>query len=154
MPTIKHLLSDIAHRPYELPQETWAYYQEWNHALFLHWKVPFDLLRNIVPKKLKLDSFNGEVYISLVAFTMQKIRPRFLPSLAAISDFAEINLRTYIDIDQKKGVYFLNIEAQKSLSAFIARKLSGLPYEKASMLFSKNRFQSQNTQKNYYLNTF
>ena len=42
---------------------------------------------------------------------MEQIRPRYLPAVSLVSDFHEINLRTYIDNDERKGVYFLNIEA-------------------------------------------
>lgn len=151
MSPIPNLLSDTKHRPFELPKGGWQYYQEWNNALFLHWKMPFDELRKCVPENLKLDTFEGEAYISLVAFQMQKIRPKHLPAVKFISDFEEINLRTYVVNDGKAGVYFLNIEAEKYLSAFVARKLSGLPYEKSNILRKGNRFTSQNKIKNFYL---
>lgn len=70
-----------------------------------------------------------------------------------ISDFHEINLRTYIDNDDKKGVYFLNIEAEKRLSSFIARSLSGLPYEKANIKRTNNTYKSSNYKKGFHLDT-
>lgn len=151
MTAIPNLLSEINHRPFALPQGNWQYYQEWNNALFLHWKIPYDELRKSVPERLDLDTFEGEAYISLVAFQMQKIRPKYLPAVKFISDFEEINLRTYVIKDGKAGVYFLNIEAEKYLSAFVARKLSGLPYEKSNILRKGNRFTSQNTLKKFHL---
>lgn len=151
MSVIFDLLSDIKHRPYSLPTGQWQYYQEWNNALFLHWKIPYDELRKAVPARLELDTFEGEVYISLVAFQMQKIRPKHLPAVKFISDFEEINLRTYVINDGKAGVYFINIEAEKYLSAFIARKLSGLPYEKSNILRKGNRFTSKNQLKKFHL---
>jgi len=57
-------------------------------------------------------------------------RPRHLLSLSFVSDFGEITLRTYIDNNNKKGLYFLSIESEKFLSAFIAKSVSGLPYER------------------------
>lgn len=151
MTDISKILSDISHRPFELPIGKWKYYQEWNNALFLHWTIPFDALRQFVPKNLTIDSFDGSYYVSLVAFTMQKIRPKNLPAVRFISDFHEINLRTYIDKDNKKGVYFLNIEAEKYLSSFIARSLSGLPYEKSNINRSNKSYTSTNAIKNLYL---
>ncbi len=142
------LLSDTAHRPWPMPTGQWLYYQEWNDALFLHWEVPFEWLSALVPSAFPLDSFEGKYYVSLVPFTMQRIRPRLLPALPLISDFHEINLRTYIEKDGKKGVYFLNIEAQKFFSALIAKTLSGLPYEKASITRSKGKYTSSNLAKN------
>jgi uncharacterized protein len=153
MNDISDILTASDHRPYALPTGGWKYYQEWNNALFLHWAIPVDILKTYLPQKLNLDTFNGEVYVSLVAFTMHKIRPKNFPAVKYISDFDEINLRTYIDNDGKKGVYFLNIEAGKKLSVFIAKKLSGLPYEKANITRSKNRYASTNIIKNYQIDT-
>lgn len=151
MTEIDNILSETKHRPFDFPADKWTYYQEWNNALFLHWKVPFEALRKLVPEALKLDTFEGEAYISLVAFTMQKIRPRNLPAVRFISDFDEINVRTYIDNDNKKGVYFLNIEAEKQLSVFIAKNLSGLPYGKSNIQRTNNKYQSKNSLKDFYL---
>lgn len=151
MTDINQILSETRHRPFDVPAGKWSYYQEWNNALFLHWQVPLELLRPLVPESLNIDVFEGNAYVSLVAFTMQKIRPRNLPALAFVSDFEEINLRTYIDHNNKKGVYFLNIEAEKQLSVFIARALSGLPYEKSNIRRTNEHYRSINTRKNYYL---
>ncbi len=153
MTEIDNILSATKHRPFGLPAGNWNYYQEWNNALFLHWKVQFETLRKLVPKKLNLDTFDGEAYISLVAFTMQKIRPRNLPAIKFISEFDEINIRTYIDNDNKKGVYFLNIEAGKLLSAFIAKTLSGLPYEKSNIQRTDKSYKSSNIKKGFFLDT-
>jgi hypothetical protein len=153
MTDIENILSDTLHRPFELPNKNWQYYQEWNKALFLHWEIPFDILRKCVPDKFNIDTFNGHCYVSLVAFTMEKIRPRCLPYVAYISNFDEINLRTYIDNGNKKGVYFLNIEAEKILSTYIAKALSGLPYEKSNIKRTDKKYKSINSQKGYYLDT-
>lgn len=153
MSAIQQILNQTQHRPWPLPSGKWQYYQEWNNALFFHWEVPFEKLRKLVPEFLTLDSFEGKYYISLVAFSMQQIRPRNLPAVKFLSDFHEINVRTYIDMDNKKGVYFLNIEAEKALSVWVARKLSGLPYEKASIRFDPGRYHSVNNTKGFRLNT-
>jgi len=127
------IIQSISHRPWTLPNGRWSYYQEWNNALFLHWKVSTEELTKLIPCNILVDTFNGESWVSLVAFTMEKIRPRLLPSVSTISDFHEINVRTYLTQDNKQGVYFLNIEAQKQVSTFVAKLLSGLPYEKATI---------------------
>lgn len=137
MGVISELIKSVSHRPYDMPTEDWRYYQEWNNALFMHWKVPVEILRPLVPEKLQIDSFEGEAWVSIVAFTMQKIRPKLLPSLKVISDFHEINLRTYVIHDGKPGVYFLNIEAEKALSAMVSRAISKLPYQKSHIVYSQ-----------------
>jgi uncharacterized protein YqjF (DUF2071 family) len=157
MAYLKMLTNTIKHRPWPLPAGNWTYYQEWNNALFLHWKIPVDLLRPFVPSRLEPDETEGSAWVSLVAFTMEKIRPRLLPAVPAISNFHELNLRTYVSHNGKKGVYFLSIEAQKTISAFVARSFSGLPYRKADMnrMFTAagHQYNSYNKESDFRLNT-
>lgn len=141
--SIKDILKQTDHRSTEIPQTPYSFYQEWNRALFFHWKVDAESLLPFIPEGLEIDLFNNAAYISLVAFTMEKIRPRFLPSFAPISNFDEINLRTYVIKDDIPGVYFLNIEAGKILSVALSKLLSVLPYEHADMYRNnKDYFQS------------
>jgi len=151
MGKISDIISDIAHRPWEIPKHGWHYYQQWNQVLFFHWKIPAESLQPLLPKNLELDTFDGDAWISLVPFTMQKIRPRYLPAFAPVSDFHEINLRTYVIKDGKPGVYFINIEAQKRLSAFLSRRLSGLPYEKSIIVRGVNTYKAENRLKQFFL---
>lgn len=139
----------VTHRPWEMPKEKWVYYQEWNRLLFFHFEVPFEVLRALVPETLEIDVFEEKCYISIVPFTMEKIRPRSLPAVSFISDFEELNVRTYVKKEGKAGVYFLNIEAGKSLSAYVSRKLSGLPYEKAIMQRREGYYSSHNSVKDF-----
>lgn len=151
MNKIQEALSQTSHRPWEMPEGDWVYYQEWNRLIFLHFEVPFDELRALVPESMKLDALEGKYYISVVPFTMEQIRPRILPAIDFISNFDELNVRTYVKVDGKAGVYFLNIEAGNRLSAFISRTLSGLPYEKAQMKREKGLYYSLNKKKKFFL---
>ena len=151
MDFIQNILTTTEHREYPYPNQPWRYYQEWNKALFLHWEVPYEILREMVPRNLNIDTFNGKAYVSIVPFTMENIRPKFLPAVGFISNFHEINVRTYVEHQGKKGVYFLNIEAEKYLSALISKQLSGLPYEKAEIHRTDSKYTSTNSKKNYSL---
>jgi uncharacterized protein YqjF (DUF2071 family) len=144
MGEIPKILSDVTHRPWHLPVGRWRFYQEWNQAIFLHWVVPVSVLESHIPRGLNIDTIDGRAYVSLVAFTMQKIRPRNLPSISLVSEFHEINLRTYINNDGKPGVYFLSIEAEKALAVYVAKKLSGLPYRKSTILRTAQKYISLN----------
>ena len=42
---------------------------------------------------------------------MEQIHPRLLPSIDSVSNFYELNIRTYVKSSGKPGVYFLSIEA-------------------------------------------
>lgn len=148
---IKSILCNIAHRPYELPPGNWRYYQEWNDAVFLHWEIPYDILRPLVPAALGIDRYEGRCYVSLVAFTMQQIRPRFLPALRFLSDFHEINIRTYVENDGKKGVYFLNIEGEKWLSCTVAKQMSGLRYQHSLIRRGAKHYHCHNSRNGFRL---
>lgn len=126
LPKISQFTS--SHRSWAIPQRRWTYYQEWNRVLFLHWQVPPAIVHPHLPTGLAADRYNGNCYISLVAFTMEQIRPRFLPAVPLISNFDEINLRTYVTVNGRPGVYFLSIEAGRRVSSLLAKTLSGLPY--------------------------
>jgi uncharacterized protein YqjF (DUF2071 family) len=140
--TIQELLDQTGHRDFPLPNRHWAFYQEWQDVLFLHWKIPYRMLRELVPDSLTLDCYDGEYYISLVPFSMKNVRPRFLPAFSPVSDFHEINLRTYIQMGGRRGVYFLSIEAEKQISTWISRTISGMPYEKSHIVRDHNCYQS------------
>lgn len=139
------------YREWEIPREDWSYYQEWNKSVFMHWEVPYEDLQPLVPSGLELDSFDGKYWVSIVAFTMEKIRPAYLPPFAPISNFDEINVRTYVRKNGKAGVYFINIEAGKYLSAFLSKMLSGLPYEKSQISRGDNFYSSYNPNKGFKL---
>lgn len=143
---ISQILGEAGHRPWPIPDKKWMYYQEWNRAVFLHWKVASEHLRPLVPSELELDAWDGTAWVSVVAFTMERIRPRFLPSFPPISDFDEINIRTYVRFQEKQGVYFLSIEGGKKISCMVARELSGLPYYYSNMFRDEHRFQAENAE--------
>jgi len=142
--SIRRILATTDHRPWPLPQSGWSYYQEWNDALFLHWRVDAVQLRTLLPKGFELDLIDGDAWVSVVAFTMERMRPRWLPAFPPISDFHELNVRTYVRSDDKPGVYFLSIEASSKVACGIARRLSILPYRYARIARANGTFRSVN----------
>ena len=142
---IKEILKYNDHRPWSTPIKKWNFYQEWNNAIFLHWKVELKELSKFVPCNLQIDLFDGQPWVSLVAFTMEKIRPRNFPHFSPVSNFHEINIRTYVKSKNKTGVYFLSIEAGKKIACRIARKISKLPYRYSTINRSFNSYNSTNS---------
>jgi len=149
---IDDILRQTDHRPWKLPAENWKFYQEWNNAIFLHWQVELDELKKFVPTELEIDLFDDKPWISLVAFTMEKIRPKNLPAFPPISDFDEINIRTYVKFNNKTGVYFLSIEGGKRASCKIAKGMSELPYRYSKIRRQKGIYKSTNKKLNDQLN--
>ena len=142
--TIAQILSTTTHRPYPMPQGAWRFYQEWNRAVFMHWQVQADDVRNLVPEELELDLFEGNAWISAVAFSMEGIRPAYLPALSFVSKFHEINIRTYVKHQGKTGVYFLSIEAGNKFSCLLAQQLSALPYRYSTLTRNDQTYLAEN----------
>lgn len=140
------ILKATGHRPRAIPPGPWQYYQEWNDAVFLHWRVEAEEIQPFVPEELEVDLFDGHPWVSLVAFTMERIRPRHLPAFPPVSSFFEINIRTYVRYRGKAGVYFLSIEGGKYLSCWVAKTLSGLPYRYSKMNRERGHLSSVNAQ--------
>jgi uncharacterized protein len=136
-----------------MPENNWKYYQEWHNVIFAHWKVDEVVLKKLIPKGLYLDLFSGEAWISLVAFTLKKMRPHYLPAFPAFSDFHEINMRTYVVRHNKPGIYFLSLEAQKTFSALLARLITGLNYYKSDISHGPDFHESENRKRLFYLKT-
>ena len=149
---IREILNTTEHRPWNIPTKSWKFYQEWNNALFLDYQVDLNELKKFVPKELEIDLFDGKPWVSIVAFTMEKIRPKNLPHFPPISDFDEINIRTYVRSNNKSGVYFLSIEGGKSLSRKVAKCISQLPYRFSKIDRTNKQYHSQNAVFNDRLN--
>lgn len=146
--SVLEILKTAYHRPRELPAEPWRFYQEWNNAIFLHYQVEISELKPFVPNELKIDLFDGKPWVSIVAFTMENVRMRYLPAFPPISDFDEINIRTYVSFNNKSGVYFLSIEAGKKWSCKLAKAISELPYRYSRINRRDDEFISLNTEFN------
>jgi uncharacterized protein YqjF (DUF2071 family) len=112
-------------------------YQNWRKLLFLHWEVPADSLRKLLPEGLELDLFEGRAFVGLVPFTMEGIRPRGLPAVRWLSNFHETNVRTYVHHrGGQPGVWFFSLDAANAVGAALGRRWFGLPYYYARMSLS------------------
>ena len=126
-------LDYVAHRPWPLPPGHWTMVQTWHDLLFAHWPVAPDLLRRIVPRELPLDTFEGNSWIGVVPFWMSNVRLRGMPALPWLSRFPELNVRTYVSLGGKPGVYFFSLDAARLTAVLGARAFYYLPYFHADM---------------------
>lgn len=107
--------------------------QSWHDLLFAHWPVDVAQLRALVPRTLPLDLFEGRAWAGIVPFRMTGVAPRGVPACPPISDFPELNVRTYVSVDGKPGVHFFSLDAGHRLAVAAARTAFGLPYFFAGM---------------------
>jgi uncharacterized protein YqjF (DUF2071 family) len=105
----------------------------WRDLLFMHWPVEVDALRPLVPPSLSIDTFDGNAWLGVVPFDMVGVRPHFVPAVPGLSNFPEINLRTYVTAEDRPGVWFFSLDAHNRLAVCLARATFHLPYFDADM---------------------
>jgi uncharacterized protein YqjF (DUF2071 family) len=109
-----------------------AGWQRWRSLLFLHWAVPAEILRRLVPAELELDLYDGVAYVGVVPFAMEGVRPHWCPEALAFK-FLETNVRTYVLHEGRPGVHFFSLDASSRIAVLAARAGWGLPYYHARM---------------------
>jgi uncharacterized protein len=127
------ILDRTAHRPWPLPRGPWVMAQVWHDLLFAHWRIDAALLRPLIPAALQIDPFDGSAWIAVVPFRMSGVRLRFTPGLPGLSAFPELNVRTYVTLGGKPGVWFFSLDAANAIAVAVARTWFHLPYFRARM---------------------
>ena len=111
----------------------WLFRMRWVDLLFMHWPVPADALRPLIPPGLELDIHEGQAWLGVVPFGMEDVAPRFLPAPPGPGRFPELNVRTYVRRGGRGGVWFLSLDAGSNLAVEGARAAFHLPYYRAAM---------------------
>jgi uncharacterized protein YqjF (DUF2071 family) len=118
----------------ERPAGKAAMYHTWRHLLFAHWRVEPERIQRTLPAGLSVDTFDGAAYIGVVPFFMRNIRPWWSPRLPWLSDFLELNVRTYVhDASGTPGVWFYSLDCNQPVTVWGARTFYSLPYRHARM---------------------
>lgn len=107
--------------------------QTWRDLLFAHWPVPVERLRPLIPAPLCIDTYGGQAWIGVIPFHMTGVGPRWLPALPWFSAFPELNVRTYVVVGDRPGVWFFSLDAGNPLAVALARLWYHLPYFNARM---------------------
>jgi uncharacterized protein len=105
-------------------------------------------LRKLLPQGLELDTFGNMGWLSLVAMDLRNAHFRGLPPFPKLpgilrklnlSDFPELNLRTYVRRNGRSGVYFFSLDTSSELIAKLAKHLFELPYFTGGMELKEER---------------
>jgi uncharacterized protein len=130
----RRTLEETGHRPWPLPRGPWLQGQTWCDLLFAHWRVPPDSLRRVMPHTvaLQLDD-HGSAWLGITPFRVTGLRLHGTPPLPWVSRFAELNVRTYVEVGGKPGIYFLSLDAARRAAVVAARRTYRLPYFHARM---------------------
>jgi uncharacterized protein YqjF (DUF2071 family) len=104
---------------------------DWLRVLMMHFEVDPRALQRDVPFPLEL--WNGRAFVSLVAFTFQRLRPRRFERLGgwlfkpvASHDF--LNFRTYVHHNGEPGIHFVAEWLSSRLASKLGPSTFGLPY--------------------------
>lgn len=104
----------------------------WRDLLFANWPVDPAGVAAHLPAALAVRTFDGDAWLSIVAFRNVRTRPRGLPGFLGVG-FPELNLRTYVSCDGEPGIYFFSLDCPSVASVIGARLLHRLPYYYARM---------------------
>ncbi len=104
---------------------------DWERVLFIHYEVNAAALQSEVP--FEIDLWEGRALVSLVAFTMRRLRPRRGGRISAwpfkpIATHAFLNARTYVKHEGEPGIYFMTEWLPNRLSVLLGPLVYGLPY--------------------------
>ncbi len=107
--------------------------QTWEDLLFVHWRVPTESLRSLVPHHVEVEEHDGSAWLGVTPFGITGLRLRGLLPLPRVSSFLELNVRTYVTDGEKPGIWFFSLDAASRLAVEGARAAYKLPYFVARM---------------------
>jgi uncharacterized protein YqjF (DUF2071 family) len=128
-------LSDLGKHRFETTSRAPLLVSDWMRTAFLHFEVEPEALAPYVP--FELDLRDGKAYVTLVAFDLERLRPRrggrVVESIGEalmrpISDHGFLNVRTYVRRGADTGIFFLREWLANRLSVKLGPPLYGLPY--------------------------
>ena len=104
---------------------------EWRRSVFIHYEADPSLLQRQIP--FALDLREGRAFVSIVAFTLWRMRPRLGGHLAEwffkpIASHEFLNVRTYVRHNGESGIFFLAEWLSNRLSVKLGPRSFGLPY--------------------------
>ncbi len=120
-------------RTWPVPRQPWVMRMTWSELLFAHWQVDPDTVASLLPAGVTLDTRDGKAWVGVVPFLMSDVAPRYCPALPSVSRFLELNVRTYVTIGGKPGVWFFSLDAANRIAVRVARTTFNLPYMDARM---------------------
>jgi uncharacterized protein YqjF (DUF2071 family) len=103
--------------------------QDWRVLTFLHWRYPAEQVQARLPNGLEVETFDGDAWVGLIPFLMDRVRVPGLPALPWLSRFPETNVRTYVrGPDGRSGIWFFSLDAVRLPAVLVGQTGFGLPY--------------------------
>lgn len=108
--------------------------QTWRNQIALHWEVSRQDLRPLVPPELEPATFDGTCWLTLAAFEVTRVDLAGILPAPPLQPFFQIEVRTLVENQGAKGVWYLTMDASSSTVAAAARFAFGLPYQNAEIV--------------------
>ena len=112
--------------------------QRWHDLLFAHWRCPISEVRPLIPAPLEIETYDGSAWIGVIPFYMTGVRMRGVPPLPTAHAFEELNVRTYVTLDGRPGIWFFSLDCASMLAVVGARVGIHLPYFRAAMRMTRH----------------
>ena len=139
-------------RTWPLPARSHLMRMSWHDLLFVHWSFEPGEIERLLPDGLRIDTFDGRAWVGVVPFRMSDVAPRFVPAIPWLSAFPELNVRTYVTLQGKPGVWFFSLDATNPLAVRVARAVFHLPYMDAEISITERdgwyHYSSRRTHRN------
>jgi uncharacterized protein YqjF (DUF2071 family) len=102
--------------------------QTWRELLFAHWPIAPARMNRLLPRPLRAQLYDGQAWLGITPFVVSGLRLRGVAPLPWLSRFPELNVRTYVEVDGKPGIYFFSLDAARRAAVVAARRAYRLPY--------------------------
>jgi hypothetical protein len=122
------LLYSVDHRPWLPPDAHWLLSQSCNDLLFAHFAIDPPTLRRLVPDALTLDLYDGVAWLTVSPSSISHMRPSGIPALPGLSFFQQVNLRTYVTVQGKPGLYYFSVDTGSLSAVWFARVFFRMQY--------------------------
>lgn len=124
-------------RTWPLPKRSHVMRMGWHDLLFAHWSFEPEEISCLLPDNVTLDTYDGKAWVAIVPFRMTDVAPRGIPAVPGMSAFPELNIRTYVTLQGKPGVWFFSLDATNPIAVRLARTAFFLPYMDARISIEK-----------------
>jgi uncharacterized protein YqjF (DUF2071 family) len=109
-------------------------HQWWRDISFVHWRVEPALVASWLPRGVHPDIHDGGAWVGLIPFHMVDAGIGHGPAVPHLGTFLETNVRVYsVDDQDRHGVVFCSLEAERLAVALGANAGFGVPYKYARM---------------------
>jgi hypothetical protein len=114
-------------------------YQTWSCISFLHWSYEPAVLWQLLPYRLRPQTFDGRAWVGVTPFLLEDLRTPVAPALPWFTSFPETNVRTYVvGPDGREGLWFFSLDAARLEPVLVARSTYALPYMWSAMTVERD----------------